>query len=383
LGAARNLSHHGVPVCVIGSVTSVARFSRSVCHFSKCPSEPKDEEILDHLVKMAQKCCLRGWVLFPTSDEQVRIVAQHRSLLAEHYVLTTPSWETVRVLYDKRLTCTLAREAGIATPRSQVPKTIDQLADLDFDFPVVLKPAISTRFMKTTNRKALRADNRQELRSLYETMVRVIDPSEVIVQDFLPEPSRNLFSFAGYFRKGEPLAGLSVKRTRQLPREFGRSSSFVEAVEVPELRELSSQLLRTIHYTGLAEVEFMWNEKRARFDLLEVNARLWAWHGLAVAAGIDLPYIAFADALGKNPTVGAIRPGVRWIRLLTDLRAAAQEILSGTLNLRHYLASFHGPIAFSVFSPSDPLPFIVEPFLRLIDRLSRLASPKGGVLPPP
>jgi D-aspartate ligase len=382
MGAARNLSDHGVRVCVIGSATSVARFSWSVSRFAKCPLEPKDEEFLDYLVKMAEKCRVRGWVLFPTSDEHLRIVAQYRPLLTKHYVLTTPPWETVRFLYDKRLTYTLAQEAGVAIPRSHVPGNADRLAALDLDFPVVLKPAISPRFMRTTNKKAFRADNRQELQSLYETMSRVIGPSEVIVQDFLPEPSRNLFSFAGYFRKGEPLAGLSVKRTRQLPRDFGRSSSFVEAVEVPELRKLASQLLRVIHYTGLAEVEFMWDVKRARFNLLEVNARLWAWHSLAVAAGIDLPYIAFADALGQNPTVGAMRQGVKWVRFLTDVRAAAQEILSGTLSLRQYLTSFHGPIAFSVFSPSDPMPFIAEPFLMLFDHLSRLASQRGRGLPP-
>ncbi|MCK7505151.1 MAG: hypothetical protein MZV70_14420 [Desulfobacterales bacterium] len=149
-------------------------------------------------------------------------------------VLTTPPWETVRFLYDKRLTYTLAQEVGVAMPYSHVPGSGDQLASLELDFPVVLKPAISDRLMRITNRKAFRADNRQELQSLHERMSQMIGPSEVIVQDFLPEPSKNLFSFAGYFKKGETLAGLSVKRTRQLPRDSGRTSSFVEVVEVPE-----------------------------------------------------------------------------------------------------------------------------------------------------
>jgi D-aspartate ligase len=370
LGAARNLTEHGVKVCVLGDATSVARFSRSVSRFAKCSLEPNDG-VLDYLMRMAEKGCVRGWVLFPTNDEHVRIVAQHHSSLASHYVLTTPPWEIVRFFYDKRLTYELAQEVGVAIPCSHIPGSADRLATLELDFPVVLKPAISSRFVRITNRKAFRANNRQELQSLYERMTQMIDPSEVIVQDFLPEPSKNLFSFAGYFKKGEPLAGLSVKRTRQFPRDFGRTSSFVEMVEVPELRELAGQLLRAIHYTGLAEVEFMWNLKHARFDLLEVNARLWAWHSLAVAAGIELPYIAFADALGQNPTFGATRQDVKWVRFLTDVRAAAQEMLSGTLSLRQYLTSVQGPIAFSVFSPSDPLPFIVEPFLMLFNRLKK------------
>ena len=374
LEAARNLDKHGVKVCVLGSASSVARFSRSVGRFVKWPRELRDEELPDFLVAMAEKFGLRRCVLFPSCDEHLRIISQHSSLLTEHFVLTTPPWETLRFLYDKRLTYTLAQKVGIPIPHTYVPGNWDQLASLDIEFPVVLKPAITSRFLETTNKKAYRANDRQELQKLYAAMSRVIPPSEVIVQDFLPEPSRNLFSFAGYFKQGEPIVGLSVKRTRQLPRDFGRTSTFVEAIEVPELRELASQLLRSIHYTGLAEVEFMWNPKHARFELLEVNARLWAWQGLAAAAGLDILNVAFADALGRNPPIGAICQGTKWVRLLTDVRAAAQEILSGTLSVRQYLTSLRGTTVFAVFSPSDPIPFIVEPFLLLLDCFKGWAS---------
>jgi D-aspartate ligase len=378
LEAARNLDKYGVRVCVLGSTASVARFSRSVGRFVKWPRELKDEELPAFLVAMAEKNGLRGWVLFPTSDEHMRILAQHSSLLAEHFVLTTPPWETVKFLYDKRLTYTLAQNGGVPIPHTCVPGNADQLASLDIEFPLVLKPAITSRFLEATNRKAYRAVNREALQRLYESMSRVIGPLEVIVQEYLPEPSRNLFSFAGYFREGKPVVGLSAKRTRQLPHDFGRTSTFVEAVEIPELRELAGQLLRAIHYTGLAEVEFMWDPKHARFELLEVNARLWAWHGLTVAAGLDLPYVAFADALGQNPPIGAMRQGVKWVRLLTDVRAAAQKILSGTMTVQQYLTSLRGTTAFSVFSPSDPIPFIAEPLLLLLDRLNRWAYKRLG-----
>lgn len=374
LGAARNLAKHGIRVCVFGPACSVARFSRSLSRFVLTPSLLKNEEVADYLVRMAEVYRLQGSVLFPSTDEQVRIIAQNQSLLAQHYTLTTPSWETVRFLYDKRLTYELAREAGVAIPNSLVPGDAERLAALNVDFPVILKPAITARFLSLTNRKAFRADNRKQLQSLYEKMSGMIGSSQVIVQDLLPEPSRNLFSFAAYFRNGEPIAGLSVKRSRQLPQDFGRTSTFVESVEMPELNKLAGQLLRPIRYTGLAEVEFMWNANRNRFELLEVNARLWAWHSLAIAAGLDLPYLAFADSLGRTPPIGPLRPGAKWVRFLTDLRAAAQGIRSGSLGLPQYLGSLRGTTAFAVFSASDPLPCVVEPFLLLLNLLKRQSS---------
>jgi D-aspartate ligase len=325
-------------------------------------------------VKSAEKYRIQGWVLFPGCDEHVRIVAQHRSLLTKYYVLTTPPWETASVFCDKRLTYAFAREAGVAFPRSYEAEGAKGLAFLDVDFPVILKPAITTRFMAVPNRKAYRAENREAFQRLYESLSGVIEPSEVIVQKCLPEPSKNLFSFAGYFREGEPVVSLSAKRTRQLPRDFGRSSTFVEAVEIPELRKLAKNLLRAIHYTGLAEFEFMWNAKQARFELLDVNTRLWAWHSLAIASGLDLPYVAFTDALGRNTPAGNIRQGTKWVRFLTDVRVVAQEIRSGNLSLWQYLNSLRGKTAFAVFSRKDPLPFIVEPFLLVVDRLTRMVS---------
>jgi D-aspartate ligase len=143
---------------------------------------------------------------------------------------------------------------------------------------------------------------------------------------------------------------------------------------------LATRLLRAIGYTGLAEVEFMWNVKQARFELLEVNPRIWAWHGLAIAAGLDLPYVAFADAVGQDPPLQPICSGVKWVRLLTDVRAVAQDVRSGTVSVRQYVNSLGKSTAFAVLSASDPLPFLAEPFLIVLERLNRLVSRAGATL---
>ena len=91
LEVARNLDKYGVKVCLLGSDTSVARFSRSIGHFVKLPKGLKDEELLDFLIATAEKCHVRGWVLFSCIDEHLRILAQHSARLAEYFVVATPS----------------------------------------------------------------------------------------------------------------------------------------------------------------------------------------------------------------------------------------------------------------------------------------------------
>jgi predicted ATP-grasp superfamily ATP-dependent carboligase len=59
------------------------------------------------------------------------------------------------------------------------------------------------------------------------------------------------------------------------------------------------------------------------------------------------------------PTVCA-RPGVRWIRLVTDVPNAMRDMASGSLRPFAYLRSLRGVDVEAVFSMSDPLPGAFE-----------------------
>ena len=360
LGAARNLAERGVPVFVLDTGVCVSRFSRRVERFIKCPAVDDEDRFVEFLLRIAEEEHLDGWALFPSTDDSVRVLAQHWERLSEHYAVTVPAWETVQFLYDKRLTHQLAEERGVPAPRTRSPRNANDLASLAVDFPLVIKPAVSKQFMAATKKKAFRANNQEELARLYEQAAAVVDPSEILIQELIPGGAKNLYSFVGYFRDGVPVAGLSARRLRQHPMEFGRSSTYVETVHLPELGRLATQLLTGLAFSGLAEVEFMWDERGGRFVLLEVNPRIWAWHTIAIHAGLDLPYLAYADAIGMEVPVGSARENVKWVRLVTDIPTALSEMLSGRLTLREYLASMSGDIEDAVFSLGDPLPFIAD-----------------------
>jgi len=363
LGAARNLSKHHVSVYVLNSGACVSRYSQSVKRYLACPSTDNEAELVEFLIQISTERNINGWVLFPSTDDHVRILAQHWEQLSEYYRMTIPSWDVVQYLYDKRLTNQLAEESGIPVPKTNNPHNLDQLSSLSLDFPVVVKPAFSKQFMAATKKKAFQANNEAELINFFKQTATIINPTEILIQDLIPGRAENLYSFVGYFKDGKPVAGLSARRSRQHPMDFGRASTFVESVEVPELEFLSTQLLNGIKFTGLAEVEFMYDLKDARFELLEVNPRIWGWHTIAIQAGLDLPYLAYADAIGLDFVAGPPSQDVKWVRLVTDIPTVFQEMLSGRLTIRQYLKSLSGDLGFAVLSRSDPLPFIADLFL--------------------
>ncbi|MDQ3548943.1 MAG: carboxylate--amine ligase, partial [Chloroflexota bacterium] len=46
--------------------------------------------------------------------------------------------------------------------------------------------------------------------------------------------------------------------------------------------------------------------------LLDVNTRVWKWIGLPIAAGVDLPWLAYTDVTGTPETAGPLRDGIVW-----------------------------------------------------------------------
>ena len=90
------------------------------------------------------------------------------------------------------------------------------------------------------------------------------------------------------------------RKLRQDPRAIG-NARVAESVWVDEVVEYGLRLLRGLDFHGPSQVEFKRDPRDGVFKLMEVNPRLWQWHELATACGVDLPVIAYCDLLGDIP----------------------------------------------------------------------------------
>src|SRR5262249_31011075 len=147
----------------------------------------------------------------------------------------------------------------------------------------------------------------------------VEEPSQILVQEFIPGDGRYQFSSCMFFKDGRATSSMEAQRWRQHPIEFGRSATFVETVDLPEIKELSIRFLQAINYYGLAELEYKLDPRDGKYKLLDVNARTWGFHALGPAAGVDFSHMLFADQLGEGVQNCHGRAGVGWMRAVTDI----------------------------------------------------------------
>jgi D-aspartate ligase len=359
LGLARSLGRHGIPVWVLTDEHLIAATSRYARRRLPWPAACGTRQ-LDYLVSLSQRHQLEEWAIFPTGDETAALLSRNNTALSKRFRLTTPPWDVMQWAYDKRLTYSLAADLGIDHPSTRYPKNAEDLTTVDWPFPVILKPAYKESVNRFTYAKAWRAENLAALKTLYAQACALVDPSVIMVQELVPGGGEAQFSYAALCADGHPIASLVARRTRQYPMDFGLSSSYVETVDQPEIEEAARVLLAQIRYTGLVEVEFKRDLRDGRYKLLDVNPRVWGWHTLGQRAGIDFSFLLWRLTQGESLPEMRGSPGMRWVRMVTDLPTVGLQIRRGALSLHDYRESLRGPLEFAIFAADDPLPALAE-----------------------
>jgi D-aspartate ligase len=361
LGILRSLGRRGVEVVVIDDEHSIGRYSRYAAGSYRFRELRTDEQIVRALLSVAERRDVEGWVVYPTREETVAALSRHRAQLLERFRIPTPDWSVTQFAWDKRNTYSRAAELSIPTPRTWRISSEDELDAVDGEPPYVIKPAIKEHFFYATKCKAWRANSRDELIQRFRAAAMLVGTEEVVVQELIPGDGDTQLAYCAMFKNGRPVASMLVNRLRQHPVDFGRASTFVRTIESPEIEEASMRFLRSIGYYGLVELEYKHDRRDGLPKLLDVNARTWGYHSLGPRAGVDFPYLLYADQVGLPVPRGLeARPGISWVRLATDVPTAAVELVRRRLDWRAYLRSLRMLDVESVFTPDDLGPGFAE-----------------------
>lgn len=360
LSIMRSLNRAQIPFYLLASERGIACCSRYAKRSCRRDDLFSMEDGAGFLRELAEQENLDGWVIFCVNDDAVEFLAKNHARLSTRFVLPVPPWEITQKFYEKDRAVELATGQHIPVPRTYRASGLDDLLAQDIDYPIVLKPTFKKNYYEVTNDKAIKVQNERELVVQYAQMLELIPPSQIVVQEFLPGGTRNLFSYAAIFDGQNIVSGLSAIRLRQHPMDFGHATTHAESRDVPELKELAERFLRALDYRGIAEIEFMYDERTQEFKFLEMNGRFWGWHSLTEIAGLQFPADLYRMLLGQTVLPKQPQAGVRWTRLITDVPTVARECLLGRMNPLVVLRNFRGRTGFAVLSWRDPLPFLVE-----------------------
>jgi predicted ATP-grasp superfamily ATP-dependent carboligase len=388
LAVTRSLGRRNVPVFRFHPDRSLVDLISRYCTHVPCPNLYEDPDgLVDALTTFARRLNAGAPVLFPASDGAARFIARHEAALGEHYRLTSPTEEHIEKVQNKRYLIEIASSIDVPVPETYFPSEPGELLPIaeSVSYPVVIKPLFSTDWKrpevtKAFGRvKAMQVTEPQDLLDKCRALLAL--SSTFMVQEIVQGPDDLLLTFLGYIdRDGKPLAGCVRSKLRQFPPDFGYCS-LTESVHDDEIFELSVRLLNALEYRGIGCVEFKRDPGTGAPKLIEINTRAVRTSALAIASGVDFPWIAYRDQTepgSVSPSVVAEVP-VRWVHVRDELAAAALLMCRGKLSPIRWIRGFWGKrLVAAEFSWDDVGPallFWAQVPGRLLNPLFRPRSP--------
>jgi predicted ATP-grasp superfamily ATP-dependent carboligase len=310
LAVARSLGRAGWDVVApAGTRAAASRHARATVAIPDAADEP-DGFATAVRAALAED---RVDVVVPCTDATVELVWANEDALDGARVMGADR-RFVELVLDKSRALAAAADAGFPTPEWVAPATRDEAADAlaRVGLPAVVKP----RRSYVRERGRLRHRRHAFVRSPDELDAALAagagaDGALPIIQAFVPGRS---LAVSAVVRGGRVLA-LAARETLTFLPLAGGTSVWKRTVAPTEPGvEAAVNLLRTIGYEGLVEVEYQVGADGVP-RLMELGGRAHGWMPLAMAAGVDLPLVAARALVGDDLADGTgYRVGVemRW-----------------------------------------------------------------------
>jgi len=257
-------------------------------------------------------------VLLPTMDGTIAALAPCReSLAAAGCTLALPSDSVLDIANSKGRTLKIARELGIACPKTIAIDRVDGIdsALAELEFPIVIKPSTSWSREAAARLQPIEVINRAEAVAAVQAILNA--GVGVLAQEWAKGRREGVTMFVV---GDEVLAHCACVAYRTTP-ALGGVSILRESLPASDDIYLPAvNLVRAMGLQGVCEVEFR-RDAGGRPLLMEVNARLAGTIENAVRSGVDFPLMIWQWASGGvvDRTDGYVT-GVRTRCLRSDMR---------------------------------------------------------------
>jgi D-aspartate ligase len=386
LGVLRAFAMRGLDTYAVEDTADVIVRSR---YYRPAPERLPETDDSDMLAAYLRRLPFEQAVLMPCSDRWAAGVAGLPPDLRRRYPASVSTRVAVDELLDKARFRDLVAVLEIPHPRTirlTTPSDLEAVSDADL-VGSFLKPTASQRHNVVFGTKGFFVESR----ALAETRVEAGAAAGItfLLQEWIPGGLSDTVLLDGFVdRHGVRLAMTARRRIRMNPPRLGNTTSAVTVPldSVAPAIDSMGRLLEAVAYRGVFNAEFKIDARDGTFRIIEVNPRL-AWFSASLrGTGVDLPWMAYRDALGLDvPRPRIYRIGRYGVSETPDAIAIARAWGAGRRPdgpvLKPWLRGDH-----VLFAWSDPYPLALDVWRALTGRarairhglLARVSGRRGA-----
>jgi predicted ATP-grasp superfamily ATP-dependent carboligase len=334
LAAARSLGSKGIQIIAGDEYRfSPASFSKyTIDHFLYPNPDEDPDGFLDTLEQVIRRHRVDGeeFVLMPFHKESF-LIAANRGRFEPLAKFALPTIEQIVQVDDKGTLARHCQQRGVPIPETAVVDSREEFVvqAANFPYPAFVKvprsaAAVGVKHVTDAAGATAAFDE-------FTQRYNLTPGSLPLLQQGVPGDD---YCTTFLFDHGQNRASMTYHNLLTYPVKSG-TGVMRETVDCPAMERIGEQLLGSLCWHGVAEVDFRWTG--AADDgprLIEVNPRFWGGLPQSVASGWDYPYLLYR--LAVDGTVEAVAPHASTAKTETPLvsvLAMLEEISHDDLRL--------------------------------------------------
>lgn len=288
LSNARSAAEMGLPVWIIHNGSCIAQHSKACSKFYQC-SRYDSEEFIQELLAIGKQEGLHNWLLIPSNDYAVVNLSRHKKELSSYFLTFSSDLSILNNIVHKNRLLTLAQSIGINIPDTYNLSSLESLENTKISFPVITKGVVGQNFYKNIGCKAIVSENKEVLMNTIDTISQKIQLKETFTQELILNKDleyKPTVSVCCLCAEGEIINLWMGEKLNEHPVTFG-TATLTRSVYKEVLLEPSKKLMTALKYSGICEIEWLYNPNQKAYNLIEINPRSWLWIELAKASGVN------------------------------------------------------------------------------------------------
>lgn len=265
--------------------------------------------------------------IFPMSEDIMCQLSKNKKKLNCSFAF--PEYSTLETVTNKSRLIRYAIEHDIPCPKTFFITRYEDFENFEkiLEYPIVLRPSTGGG-----GKGIIFVESLDKLHASHNDFFKNYGP--YMIQEKIP--FRNKYTVGVLCNADSEVQRICViKEIRNHPFDTG-PACYVETVNYPELMNLSVKLMESLNYFGIADIDFLIDERTGEPKLMEINPRFWGSLQVAINAGVDFPSLLYE--LMSNGDIKKsfdYKTGVRCRHVIIDDLLRLQSILKG-----HYADSY-------------------------------------------
>jgi D-aspartate ligase len=244
------------------------------------PSMEEESELLSCLDRIAESCQGTPKILIGSADWHVERIAGIRDRLGNEWIIPYATRDILERLTNKEKFYRLCEDLQVDFPKYiTVDGETADVADLPFDYPVVIKPAKSASYQALSfagKKKVFTARNKWELENVLLLIRGAGYPERLIIQEFVPGDDTCMHILTLYTAQDGETKLASFGQTLledHTPGGIGNPVA-IRTFRNDEVVRQAKMLVEHAGFVGFSNFDLKYDWRDGKYKFFELNARL-------------------------------------------------------------------------------------------------------------